>query len=47
MGVGTGAEYFAGKLIKHLDATEDLLCGVVCDNFSEYYNGEPIGNRVY
>lgn len=37
----------SGTTFKHLDATEDLLCGVVCDNLSKYYNGEPIGNRVY
>lgn len=37
----------SGTTFKHLDATEDLLCNVVCNNLSKYCNGEPIENQVY
>lgn len=37
----------SGTTFGHLDATEDLLCEIVCDNLSRYCKGEEIINRVY
>lgn len=37
----------SGTTFKHLDATEDLLCDIVCDNLSRYCCGEEIINRIY
>lgn len=37
----------SGATFEHLEATEDLLCEIVCDNISRYCNGEEIKNRIY
>ena len=37
----------SGTTFKHLDATENLLCDIVCDNLSRYCDGTEIRNRVY
>lgn len=37
----------SGATFEHLEATEDLLCDIVCDNISRYCNGEEIRNRIY
>lgn len=37
----------SGTTFGHLDATEDLLCEIVCGNLSRYCKGEEIINRVY
>lgn len=37
----------SGIAFGHLDATEDLLCEIVCDNLSNYCKGNPIRNMIY
>lgn len=37
----------SGTTFGHLNATEDLLCRIICENLSRYCNGEEIINQVY
>ena len=37
----------SGVAFKHLDATEDLLCNIVCENVQCYCRGDKIINEVF
>ncbi|SCP97925.1 D-2-hydroxyacid dehydrogenase [Anaerobium acetethylicum] len=37
----------SGTAFEHLQATENLLCEIVCENISRYCNCEKIKNKIY
>lgn len=36
-----------GATFGHLEATEDLVCDIVCSNLNRYCNGDEINNQIY
>lgn len=37
----------SGATFGHLEATEDMLCEIICDNIQKYCNGETIRNKIF
>lgn len=37
----------SGSGFRHLDATEELLCKIVCDNLSRYCDGTELKNKIF